>query len=164
MSTTHQQIKAVQAELPATVVVTWKDDTTDRVDLSSIIAGSEQLAPLADPEMFARVQVGEWGWEIRWADDLDLSASQLWRWAGEQVGELMPADHFRAWQDRHKLSLTGAAKMLGLSRRMIQYYATGAKPIPKTVRLACIGAEVEMKQGVQAGAGKARRASLRARV
>ena len=56
----------------------------------------------------------------------------------------MPSHEFREWQDRHKLSLTNAAKMLGLSRRMVQYHATGTKPIPKTIRLACIGAEAEM--------------------
>jgi hypothetical protein len=60
------------------------------------------------------------------------------------VGEPMPAEEFREWQAGHKLSLTGAAKVLGLSRRMVQYYATGAKPIPKTVRLACRGATLEL--------------------
>ncbi len=147
MKVTHQQIQGVQAELPSTLAVTWADGTVDRLDLADVIASSAHLMPLADPALFVQVQVGEWGWEIRWTDDIDLSAAQLWRWAGEQAGELMPSDQFRAWQNRHKLSLTGAAKVLGLSRRMVQYYATGTRPIPKTVRLACIGAELLMQGG-----------------
>lgn len=157
MKTAHQQIKEVVAELPATVVVTWVDGTAERIDLSEVIAGSAHLAPLSDPALFAQVQVGEWGWDIQWTEDLDLSASQLWRWAGEQAGELMPSDEFRAWQSRHKLSLTTAAKALGLSRRMVQYYATGTKPIPKTIRLACIGAEVEMGSKGKPNGSKSRK-------
>jgi hypothetical protein len=37
------------------------------------------------------------------------------------------------------LTLDTAAAALGLSRRMIAYYASGEKPIPKTVLLATEG-------------------------
>ena len=51
----------------------------------------------------------------------------------------MRADDFRAWMEAHALTLDGAASALGLSRRMIAYYASGEKPIPKTVLLATEG-------------------------
>jgi hypothetical protein len=44
---------------------------------------------------------------------------------------------------RNGLSLTAAAEALGLSRRMVAYYRTGAKPIPRVAWLACIGWETQ---------------------
>jgi hypothetical protein len=42
---------------------------------------------------------------------------------------------------RNHLSLTAAAKALGLTRRAIVYYHGGHHPIPKVVGLACAGWE-----------------------
>lgn len=137
----HQEVAAVEAELPATVILTWKDGTVERVDLSASIARNRHLAPLADSKLFRNVQVGEWGWSIQWTDELDLSSDQLWRWAGEQAGEFMAPADFQAWRERNGLSLTRAGEALGLSRRMIAYYDSGEKPIPRTVLLATIGYE-----------------------
>lgn len=50
---------------------------------------------------------------------------------------------FRRWQDRHQLSLTDAAKAIGLTRRTVRQYRTGARPVPRTVTLACKGWEIE---------------------
>jgi predicted transcriptional regulator len=44
---------------------------------------------------------------------------------------------------RHKLSLTRASETLGLSRRMVTYYKTGEKIIPRTVMLACKAVDYE---------------------
>ena len=51
----------------------------------------------------------------------------------------MRASAFRAWMDEHGLTQEAAASALGLSRRMIAYYLSGEKPIPKTVLLATEG-------------------------
>lgn len=48
---------------------------------------------------------------------------------------------FGDWMRRNGLSLTTAAAALGLSRRMIAYYKTAEKPIPRHVWLACLGWE-----------------------
>ena len=48
---------------------------------------------------------------------------------------------FDAWVRRNDLSPTTAAEALGLSRRIVSYYRTAQRPIPKTVRLACMGYE-----------------------
>ena len=93
------------------------------------------------PGVVRRVRLDEWGWSVIWTDDIDLGADQLWRWAGEQAGELMPAEDFRAWRSRNRLSLSGAAEALGLSRRMVAYYDSGQRAIPKTVLLATRGFE-----------------------
>jgi transcriptional regulator with XRE-family HTH domain len=51
-------------------------------------------------------------------------------------------DVFRAWRTRHGLSLTAAAEALSLSRRMVAYYCSGDKPVPRNILLACKGWEV----------------------
>ena len=45
------------------------------------------------------------------------------------------------WMWRNGLNLDEAAAALGLSRRMVAYYRSGQKPIPKSIWLACIGWE-----------------------
>lgn len=148
-SVPHQEIASVITEAPSTLVLTWKDGTVERVDLGTIIANGRYLAPLADEALFRRAQVGEWGWSVVWSDDLDISSEQLWRWAGEQCGDFMPAEDFKAWMDQNGLSLTKAAEALGLSRRMVAYYASGERPVPKTVKLATIGFDV-LRRGIAA--------------
>ena len=86
------------------------------------------------------MRVAEDGWSIEWPDSgIDLGAPQLRRWADEQAGEAMPAKAFRAWTERHGMTLDQAAVALGLSRRIIAYYLSGEQPVPKTVMLATEG-------------------------
>ncbi len=54
----------------------------------------------------------------------------------------MTAELFRAWRRSLGLKQKDAADLLGLKKRMIQYYEKGARDgkvvtIPKSVRLAC---------------------------
>lgn len=58
----------------------------------------------------------------------------------------MPAEAFREWRKRLGLKQKDAADLLGLKKRMIQYYETGSRSgkhvsIPKSVRLACYALE-----------------------
>lgn len=60
--------------------------------------------------------------------------------AAPELG-MEPAD-FRKWRKSLKLSQKEAAHLLGLKRRMIQYYEKGERDgdsvrIPRSVRLAC---------------------------
>ncbi len=41
----------------------------------------------------------------------------------------------------NQLSLRQATQAIGMTRRVIAYYKSGARPMPKTVWLACIGYE-----------------------
>ena len=148
MKDSIKRIVAVRAaEAPHTVAVTWEDDRTDHVDLGVLLDRTPLFAPLREASLFRQVQVGEDGWEIVWpsGDDLAVDAHHLARLAMEQSGEAMPSETFRAWRAAHGLSLTRAAQVLGLSRRTVAYYESGARIIPKLVRLACKGAETELR-------------------
>ena len=62
----------------------------------------------------------------------------------------MSSDQFRSWRKALGLKQKEAAEALGLKKRMIQYYETGARgakkvDIPKSVRLACYA----LAQGVR---------------
>ncbi|WP_319529441.1 helix-turn-helix transcriptional regulator [uncultured Cohaesibacter sp.] len=59
----------------------------------------------------------------------------------------MLPDQFRAWRRSMGLKQKDAADLLGLKKRMIQYYEKGkregkAVTIPKSVRLACYALSV----------------------
>ena len=49
----------------------------------------------------------------------------------------MTAKQFRRWRRRSGLSLTGAARALGISRRMVEYYQAGGYPVPERIAVKC---------------------------
>jgi transcriptional regulator with XRE-family HTH domain len=60
----------------------------------------------------------------------------------DQAQTPMTSGQFRAWRKSLGMKQKEAAELLGLKKRMIQYYEKGerdgrAVEIPKTVRLAC---------------------------
>jgi hypothetical protein len=95
--------------------------------------------PILDPEVFAKVHVAEWGGRVEWFDT-EFGADNVYAWAKEQAGQTSH-EQLDAWMRRNGLSLTAAAEALGLSRRVISYYRTAQRSIPKTVWLACLGYE-----------------------
>lgn len=116
------------------------------VDLRDWVDEVDLLQPLRDSELFATARVAYHGSGVAWGPvvdtetqegSIDIGGDQLWRLAGEQVGELMPTAAFRAWRARHGLSLSGAAAALGVGRRLVARYDSGERPVPKTVLLAC---------------------------
>ena len=119
--------------------VSWDDGLVAPIDFSEPIAAHKALAPLSKKAGFARVKVSRDKWSLEWPCGVDFGAQQLRRWADEQAGEAMRAADFRAWMDEHGLTQEAAAQALGLSRRMIAYYLSGEKVIPKTVLLATEG-------------------------
>jgi hypothetical protein len=117
----------------------WDDGHSARVDLADVIAGHSVLKPIRAAKAFAKATISKDGWSVEWPGGIDFGSPQLRRWADEQAGEAMRAGDFRNWMEAHGLTLDAAAAALGLSRRMIAYYASGEKPIPKTVLLATEG-------------------------
>jgi len=73
-----------------------------------------------------------------------MSVAMLRCMAREPADDARAREVFRAWRARNQL--TTAAAALGLSRRMIAYYDSGEREIPKTVRLACDGWETTRKR------------------
>ncbi|HEX5318794.1 MAG TPA: helix-turn-helix transcriptional regulator [Stellaceae bacterium] len=125
------------AARPITLRVRWDTGDESVVDVSGMIERFKVYAPLRQSEeLFARVQVGEYGTDIVWTDEIDMSADTLWRLAQEQTGETMTPDEFRHWRERRAYTLDGAAKALGLSRRTVAYYEHGDRAIPRVVALA----------------------------
>lgn len=146
MSNKHFQITAVATIAPSTLRLTYADGAVLQVNLRTTIQKHPVLKPLRSPKVFAQAEVGDWGGSIVWPDDenLELAADNLRALAIEQSGS---ASHelLWNWMERHHLTLDKAAEALGLSRRMLAYYRSGEKPVPRTVALACIGWETEQR-------------------
>jgi DNA-binding transcriptional regulator YiaG len=117
--------------------IRWDRGDESRVDESGLIATFHVYEPLRrSRDLFRRVRVGEYGTDVVWSDEIDMSADTLWRLAQEQSGITMSPDAFRHWRERKAYTLDTAARALGVSRRMIAYYEQGARPIPRVVALA----------------------------
>ena len=131
---------------PCGLRLAFADGVSFDVDLAPVIRAHAALSALSDPALFARASVDARGGYVVWIeDDLEMAADNLRHLAIEQAGGI---GHERLWEWMHRNSLTQehAAEAIGISRRMLNYYLSGAKPIPKTVWLACLGAETELKR------------------
>ena len=135
----HPRLTALRALSPPTLQTTWSTGERLEVDLGRLLSKIPALRPLAAPEVFAKARLRKTLQAVEWFD-AELGADNLYALAKEQAGE---ASHqmFDAWMRRHGLSLQTAADALGLSRRMVSYYRTAQKRIPRTVWLACLGRE-----------------------
>lgn len=134
------RIAAVTAgERPNTLLICWEHGGESLVDVSGLIESFRAYMPLRQSAgLFSQVSVGEYGTDVVWSDELDMSADTLWRLAQEQSGATMTAEAFHKWRERKAYTLDGAASALGISRRMVAYYDHGDKPIPRVVALATL--------------------------
>ncbi|MCL2297072.1 MAG: DUF2442 domain-containing protein [Proteobacteria bacterium] len=112
-----------------------------RVDCSELADRFAVFSALKDRAFFKQVVVSDWGHTLEWPNGEGLDADRLMEMALEQQGRT-DALEFRRWQDRNGLSLTDAAEAIGLTRRTVSQYRTGARPVPRTVMLACKGWEL----------------------
>ena len=100
------------------------------------------MAALKDPALFSTARVDERGGYVVWIDDdMEMGADNLRSMAVEQAGGI-GNERLANWMHKHSLTQANAADAVGVSRRMLNYYLSGAKAIPKTVWLACLGWEV----------------------
>jgi DNA-binding transcriptional regulator YiaG len=137
------RIVAVTADKkPLSLLIRWDMGGESQIDVTGLIATFRVYEPLRrSPKLFAQARVGEYGADVVWSDEIDMSADTLWRLGQEQTGATMSADAFKHWRERKAYTLDTAARALGLSRRMVAYYEQGAKPIPRVVALATRGLE-----------------------
>ena len=140
------RIHGIRAEAPDTLIVELASGKTYRVSLSAPIASLPVFAPLADPAMFATAHVEDHGWTVEWNCGVSMASERLYQMGKEQAGTAYPVADFRAWMQRNALSLSTASAALGLSRRSVSQYSSGARPSPRVVGLACKGWEAE-RQG-----------------
>jgi len=120
----------------------WVNGKTISVDLHEPVHRLKGMRSLRDKAMFARAAKGEGGHSVVWPGEIDMGADRLWEMTLERNGHLDAAEFIR-WRGRYGLSLSDAAEALGLSRRQVAYYASGERPVPRTILLACKGWEVE---------------------
>jgi len=129
---------------PMSLRVGWNKGDESVIDVSVMIESFRVYAPLRhSPELFRQVRVGEYGTDVVWTDEIDMSTDTLWRLAQEQAGATMTPDEFRHWRERKAYTLDTAAKALGISRRMVAYYEEGKRAIPRVVTLATRGLDLE---------------------
>jgi len=121
--------------------VRFAGDRLDReLDMTGLIARSAHFAPLMDDaETFAKAAIVEDGLGVAWPVQtkwgrLDVSASTLRRIADEQ--QPMTGADFALWRTTLGLSLTEAAKLLGVGRRTIMGYLKKDE-LPSVVAIAC---------------------------
>lgn len=140
----HFTLTSVEVVAPTTLSLVYADGDRLLVNLADIIAKHPALRSLAAPKVFATAALGEWGGSVVWNNDdaLELAADNLRARAVEQAGGYSH-ELIWNWMARHNLTLDTAAQALGMSRRMLAYYRSGAKPVPRTVALALLGWEVE---------------------
>lgn len=127
---------------PQKLTLTFEDGYTAEVDLSGLIDKHPTLARLHDRKTFAKVAPDEWRRGVVFAgdDDLSLASDNLRALALEQAGEYSH-QHVIVWMHHNNLKLDEAARALGISRRMLAYYRSGEKRIPKSIGLAMLGWE-----------------------
>ena len=138
-------IQSVRALPSHRVEVVWSTGRIDRIDLRIALKAHRSLAPALTRARFAAVRRGEWGHSLSWGGpegrEIEIGADALWRMAREQFdGEGVD---FAAWRAAHGLSLSEAARRLGLSRRTVAYYDAGTRPVPRLVALALKGFEAQ---------------------
>lgn len=150
--TTQPRIKQAVALEPFKLRVTWTSGKETVVDLGRHLRKFRLFRPLLqDKDLWSAVRIDpEFAYHVFWEAPetdlpLEIPAPVLWRLHLEQVGEAMSPASFNTWMESHGLSLSGAAGVLGISRRMAAYYKSGERIIPKYIRLACLGAEREMQ-------------------
>ncbi len=104
------RLARVRAERGSSLMLSWKDGKTTRVDLTGLIARHRLFAGLSDPAVFAGAVMIENGHGVAWGDDLDLSAETLRSMAEVQAG--WTGEDFTRWMERLKLSNATAADVL----------------------------------------------------
>jgi hypothetical protein len=139
MGAGSSSLKSVHAEQGRSITVVWKNGAETTLDLGDHIKSYAIFKPLQKGDaLFKKVRLGEWGWSVHWSDDMEIPSDLLWQLALEQGSAWL-----RTWRDAHKMTQAEAAKALGVSARMWRYYEAGTHLLPKTVRLACAGFDVQ---------------------
>ena len=135
-------LSSVKTTPTASLLLRYADGEQFEVSLVDTIKQHPTLERLKDPEVSGSAKVVDHGASVIWAndDDLELAADNLRARAVEQAGGVSH-EYIWNWMAKNNMTLDTAAVALGVSRRMLAYYRSGSKPVPRTVALACRGWE-----------------------
>lgn len=124
----------------ASLLLSFADGAEFEVNLVEVIRSLRALDPLKDERVFMKAHLGDFSDTVVWPGDeaLELAADNLRAMGIEQTGGISHEFIVR-WMHDNELNLDSAAAALGMSRRMVAYYRSGAKAVPRTVALACLG-------------------------
>jgi hypothetical protein len=139
------RIQSISACEKRQVEVVWQDGARKVVDLAPAVFTYKLYRPLReDDALFRTVHVVDGGSAIAWGqgDDLNMDASTVARLAKETME---PSD-FAAFLRRNELSYDGAAAQLGISRRLVAYYAS-ERQVPRYIALACAHLDRAREEG-----------------
>jgi len=143
---TRPRLTAVTPVADYCLNLSFVDGSRGIVSMKDSIFSLSSLAPLRDLIAFSGAALGEYGWEAEWPQlDIQIGADTLFVDMLGQRSET-PADRFTVWRIRNDLSLAAASRELGVTVRTISAYGSGARPVPRTVQLACIGWEEEQRR------------------
>jgi hypothetical protein len=122
------------------VTVSWRSGLragkADIVDLAPAIMTYKLYRPLRDnAELLKSVHLTADGAAIAWGSDdaIDMAATTVERLAEETLD----SSDFRAWLERHSFTYEAASAQLGISRRLVGYYASRRR-VPRYIALACL--------------------------
>jgi hypothetical protein len=135
-----RRIEEVEAKPGHRLRLRWAGGPEVEIDFSPFLQ-RRAFNALTKERDFAGARVGDWGHSVEWPSGIEIGADSLWLETLSATGR-KDARTFLDWRHRHGLSLSDAANALGVSRRMVAYYSSGEKPVPKHVLLACLGWEV----------------------
>jgi hypothetical protein len=142
MKTDHFTLVQLRAVKPMRLEMRFADGNHLTVDIAPLAKKHKSLSSLNDWAIFKTAKLQDAGRTVQWnaSDELELASDNLRARAIEQSGQYSH-EWLWSWMHKHQLTLDAAAQSLGISRRMLAYYKSGAKPLPLTVVLACIGLE-----------------------
>lgn len=121
-----------------TVAVSWAEGLragkNEVVDLAPDILTYKFYEPLRDGDLFRTIHLLDRGRAVGWGPDdaIDMPATSIERLAEEAM---TPLD-FAGFLDEAGLTYDAAAAQLGISRRLVAYYAKDRK-VPRHIALAC---------------------------
>jgi len=138
------RLASVAVEAGMNLSVSYTDGRIVRVNLSNVAERLQVFSALENSLEFATVKVLDFGWSLEWDCGASLDSDRVLEMALEQAG-LAENVRFRQWQDTNHLSLSDAAKAIGMTRRTISKYRTGSSPVPRYITLACKGWEAEQQ-------------------
>jgi hypothetical protein len=145
------QLKQIEILDDFKIKATFINDSVFTIDFNSLFKESSQLKEkLAHSDRFKQATISDsTGWFIEWqALDIQIGADTLWLNAQAQNTTDENTRVFATWRARNGLSLTQAAKALGMTARTISAYGTGQRPVPLYIALACKGWESMKQQSI----------------
>jgi len=164
ITNSEPRIVALATQPPFMLRVTWHDGSGTCHDLSSLVTDRHWAAALRAPDVFHSAQLEDDGRQVVWpGTEVAFSARGLWDDAHPQpaVAKFMSGADFAAWMREMGWSFAQAAEALGVSERMLKYYASGTHEIPKTLWLACMRLAAERSRRQSAASATRRKANGR---